>query len=484
MARFLALEWDETEARVAVANARGDQVVFEQAFSVALEPGQTEGEQVRTTVGEQIGAALAARRIGHVDTLVAVGRSSVELRRMSLPPAPDDELPDMVRFQAVREFNVLEEDWPLDFLPIDDDPQQPRNVLAATIRPELVEEIRHTCEAAGLKPARLVLRPAAAASLLCRRRPPEPGEVRLLVDPSLDEADLTAMIGRKVVYQRRARLPGDPLAAASAADALVSEVRRTMAAVHNQLGGRRVQSIVLCGAGPQPAAIVESIRSQLSASAELFDPFDGLPMEGPLRRKSPDRPGRFAPLLGMLWDELEQTPHAFDFLNPRRRPKPPSRRNTYVAAGLAAALVVLALPLSSWLEGSWLKGDIDKLSAASKDLDQKIEQVAKLERAAEEIEEWMSAEVVWLDELRWLSQEFPEAQDAMLAQLTLAVNAAGRGEMILDGLARDVDAVNRLDRGLRDESHRVAGKAKSEDRSRAHYSVHFRSSLLISPEEP
>ncbi|MBU1155951.1 MAG: 30S ribosomal protein S13, partial [Proteobacteria bacterium] len=55
-------------------------------------------------------------------------------------------------------------------------------------------------------------------------------------------------------------------------------------------------------------------------------------VEGDLRRSLPENADRFAPLLGALWDELEGTPHALDFLNPRHRPKPPSRRNTYAAS--------------------------------------------------------------------------------------------------------------------------------------------------------
>ena len=92
-----------------------------------------------------------------LDALVAIGRTNIELRQLSVPPAPDDELPDMVRFQALREFNQMEEDWALDYVPIDEDPTQPRTVLAAAIAPEQIELVRKTCQAAGLRPRRLVL---------------------------------------------------------------------------------------------------------------------------------------------------------------------------------------------------------------------------------------------------------------------------------------------------------------------------------------
>ena len=482
MPRLLALEWNDDEARVAVATSRGGRVAFEHAFVVDLRSEQSGAEASEVDVGERIATALAARHLGRTAALVAVGRSDVELRRLSLPPAPDDELPELVRFQAMREFNALGEDWPLDFLPLDEDPEQPRNVLAAAIKPERVDGIHAICRAAGLKPVRMVLRPCAAASLVGRQRPTEPGQVRLVVDLLVDEADLTVMIGDRTVFLRRARLRGDPLTAAAVAEVLLSEIRRTIMAAQNQLGVRQVDSIVLCGAGPEHAALAESIREQLPAPLELFDPFEGLRREGDLRRALPDRSNRFAPLLGMLRDELEGTPHALDFLSPRRRPEPPNRRNAYTAAGLAAALVVLLILGYGWLQGRWLEADIERLTGKSKDLDVLVERATKINQAVDAIEAWRDRDVVWLDELRWLSDKLPKAEDAMLTQLTLSVSS-GRGEIVVDGQAKSVEAATKLDRGLQDSSHRLVPKSKSEDESKRPYPVQFRSSLSLGLEE-
>ena len=85
MPRLLALEWNDSEARLAVAATRGDRVVFEEAFSIDLRPGSAEAP--KPDAGERIATAMAARSIGRLDTLVAIGRSSLELRQFSLPPA-------------------------------------------------------------------------------------------------------------------------------------------------------------------------------------------------------------------------------------------------------------------------------------------------------------------------------------------------------------------------------------------------------------
>ncbi len=89
-----------------------------------------------------------------------MGRTNIELKNLTLPPSPPEELPELVRFQAEREFNTLTDDWPLDYIPIPGESKDVQTVLAAAISPELVSEIQITCETAGIVPNRLILRPA------------------------------------------------------------------------------------------------------------------------------------------------------------------------------------------------------------------------------------------------------------------------------------------------------------------------------------
>jgi Tfp pilus assembly PilM family ATPase len=486
--RLLALEWSETEARLAVASRRGEEVVIEHAFSVPLGP-QSGGErsvvapnEAAADVGNLIAAALAARGIRRIDTLVAIGRANIELRQLTLPPAPDDELPEMVRFQALREFNALQEDWPLDFIPIDEDSGEPRNVLAAAISPELVEQIQRTCQASGVRLRRLILRPCGAASLFCRRQADGLPKARLLIDLLADEADLTVMIDRKVIFLRTARLPGDPLSDAESGQALLGEIRRTMAAVHNQLGGRRVESIALCGSGPEHAGLSERVAERLNAPAELFDPFSGLKLEGDLAHGLPAHPARFAPLLGMLVDELEQAPHSVDFLHPRRKPKPPSRIKQYVLAGAALAAAIVGLLIYGVVEYGRLDEELTYLQAQVKDWDTRAAQVAKLQKTAAEIQAWQGGDQVWLDEFRWLSDRLPPAQEAMLTLFQASSNPRGGGEMKIEGLARSVDSLKALQEKLRDGEHRLIGKEAGEGGSQKEYPLRFSASVYTGAE--
>jgi Tfp pilus assembly PilM family ATPase/Tfp pilus assembly protein PilN len=483
MPRLLALEWNTTEARMVVAMARGGQFLVEQAFSFAFTPAEGAGAESESAIGRQIATALESRGIRRVETLVAVGRTNIELRQLTLPPAPDEELPDMVRMQALREFNALEEDWPLDFILTERAADQPVKVLAAAIDPDLVKQILETCQTANIKPKRLVLRPCAAASLLHRAQPKRSTQLRLLVDLLDDEADLTVVLDGQVTFLRTVRLPGDPLAEPESAQALLTEIRRTMAAAQNVLGGRAVESIVLCGTGPAQAALASSMCDALPVPTETFDPFAAWQLAPHLRAAFPERPGRFAPLLGMLLDEAQRRPHAIDFLHPRRRPPPPNRRKQYVMVGLAVALLVaLVFVLQAWAK-SRLEDEIETLAQESKILDEKVAKAEKINQQVAEISKWTSGKIVWLDELRQLCVDFPPAEDAMLTQLGMAVSGGRGGELKLEGLAKTAASIDALEQGLRDKAHHVEGKGRSLDNSQKIYSWRFVSSLFVDAEK-
>ncbi len=310
MSEMLAIEWSGQEIRVALATGHGHRVVIEHAFSAPWNGAD----------GRRIAEELDRRGIGRPPALVAVDRSRIELRQLQLPPAPDEDLPDMVRFQAAREFNELNEEWLLDFVPIDEAADGPRTVLAMAIAPAVIRQIEEVCEAAGLKMQRLLLRPCATASLL----PPQGPETQAQV------AAAGRVVGRRGRSDGRAGrqrgLSADDAAGGGHAVAagIEAEIRLTVAAAHNQFSGRKVRSIVICGQDAGHAELARNVQTNAGIPAELFDPFAGLELGPTLRGKLPEHPGRFAPLLGMLVTELKNAGQTIDFLHPRRRAPPPA----------------------------------------------------------------------------------------------------------------------------------------------------------------
>ncbi len=466
MTNYVALEWDSREARVVTASQRGREAVIEHAFRVELIPRESGGD---VDVGQRVGAALEARGIKRGETLIGVGRTSIELQHLSLPPAPDDELPEMVRFQARQQFNKLADDWPLDFLPLEDDGSGQR-VLAATVSPEIIEQIRATCEKAALAPNHLVLRPCAAASLLQRFETSQK-PLRLMIDVVADEADLTALDNDLVVLMRTVRLPGEP-GSPTQINALVGEVRRTIAAVQNQLSGRRAEHAVLCGGPQEYAGLERLLQSELDLQVERFDPFEGLRLSNELNKNCPDMPGRFAPLLGMILDQAADTPHKIDFLHPRQRVVKTGQRNTLVLASAAVALVVFSLVGMLWWQLSSLDAEVNTRIQDLATLKDSVKTKQGLAVPARAIDNWSRGDVVWLDEMYFLAEQLPTADELRVTELSMRTGPTG-GTMTLKGLVKESDVISTtLESDLRDTRHKARGRGtdlKKGDDSRYPY---------------
>ena len=479
MARLLALEWDSREARVVLARRGARSVVIERAFSIDL-GGRADGAtaaEIEANVGNRLSGALEQYRVGRAETLVAVGRTNIELRLLSVPPAPEDELPEIVRLQAVRQFATLGDDWPLDFIPLPGTADGSISVLAAAISPELVEQIRQTCDKADLTPKRLVLRPVAAASLLVRRG--GGSRCRLMIEQLSDEADLTVLVGQNVVFMRTVRV-GAHDDAEQQARWLLGEIRRTIAAAQNQLGGRGVEQIVLAGDGTSHAALKDQIESQLSLPVELFEPFAGLALDGDLAGNLPARPGSFAPLLGMLLDEAEGVQHAIDFLHPRKQRTPVSQRRRMAVIAACAAAVVLLAVAALWWQYSSLGKQIQELNTRSNNLKKDQKQASEILAKAEILDKWAAADVAWLDEMHYVSDRFPAGDQAIVTQFAAGgIASRAGGVMRINGGVTESDLVERIERRLSSDRHTVHGSGQSSEQAQGKYRWTFQEVVTV-----
>ena len=488
MPRLLALEWDAKEARVVIARTRAGGVAgglaVEQALAVPL-PGREGAAATEAQIGSALAKALAEHGASRLETLVAVGRSSIELKFLSTPPAPPEELPDLVRFQAMRQFTSLGDDWPLDFVPLSPNADGGSNVLAAAISPELVQQIRQTCEAAGLRLSRLVLRPFAAAALV--KSEAIDGKCRMTVDLLGDDADLTVLIGEQVIFPRTVRLP-TAVEPEILARALLGEGRRTIIAAQNQLGGRRVEEVVIFGDGVHHSAVKQLLEKELTMPVQLVDPFDKVQWAEGARGRQPEFPGTFAPLLGMLLDEAAGATatgpaHAIDFLHPRKRPAPPNRRRTAIAVAAAVAAVLLVgLVAIQW--------QLRSLDAQIRTLTTQRTQQEKLSKAGvrpredvEKIDRFAAADVTWLDELGRLSEKFPSAEQVRVESLTATAVPSGGGKIVVSAVADNETRIRQLEERISDERRRVVGSGAQYDPDAGQLKVRFKEEVTILPPE-
>lgn len=472
MPRLIALEWDAAEARIAVARVSKGHVDLDHALAVPLPAG--EGRSA-TEIGAKVKLALQACG-GGGDALVAVGRSSIELRFLTVPPVPPEELPDLVRFQAARQFSQPIEEGLIDFSPLQSSGDPPTSVLAAAITPETLKTIRDTCEAAGLTLKHLVLRPFAADSLLMDRLTPD--SCVLTIDRLAEEVDLTVVLGEQAVFPRTVRVASYGTLEEQAAS-IVGEIRRTMAAAQNQLAGHKVSSVAIFGRSDEQQILADSIRRDLSLSIEFVDPLRCVTPSDSITRATLTSTSRFAPLVGMLVNESRARRHEIDFLSPRRRPVQPDRKRLYT--GLATAAASIALLCGGWLywQLSSLESQIEDVQKQSQALDAMLKKSRPKLEQAKALDEYAAEQVTWLAELREISMELPKA-DRVILRSAVADVAKGGPTIVLQGAAKESSDIPVLEASLRDERHRVSGSGGDQVDDKA-YPWSFAEKITLIP---
>ena len=485
MSRLVAIEWDAAEARVAAGRTRaGGGLLLEQAFTIDLpQPAEGAAEPGAQEIGARIAKALSERGLSRGDALVAVGRTSIELRFLTLPPMPPEELPDSVRLQAVRQFTTLGEDWPVDFVPLDPNRDGGMNVLAAAIAPDLVKQIQETCAAAHLTCSRLVLRPFAAAALV--RKLAADGKCRLTIDFLGEEADLSVLAGEKLVFPRTVRLPSG-VSADALARALVAEVRRTVVAAQNQLGGRRVEQVILFGDTAHHDSLRCLLAQELSleGGVELLDPFSVVERSPELQSRPPRNPGTFAPVLGMLLDEAAGVPPGIDFLHPRKRQAPHNLRRIYAIAGGAAAAIALAVALYITFDVRQLGAQVKSLQTERTALEKKVKGGKTIRDQTQKVDNFVASDIPWLEELRVLSEKAPPADMARAEVVIGQIRPTGGGTLSVDAIAAGPEEMTKLEEALRDDQHTVQNTGGKRDTKLSGNNFRFHEDVMIAPSDP
>ncbi len=474
MSELLALDWDATEVRYVVATATGGRLKIR---SVGLRPlPSAEDGQGYLQVGAALQDELSSQKLRRSKTLVALARNDVEILSLTLPAVKDAELAELVGHSVMRQSPALAEEGIVDFVTISEDPSQPRIVSAAICPAELRTRTIGICESGGITPARLLLRPYALAYWARKSDESEHG-VSLLVCRAGDDLDLAIVADGKVTYSRTVRLPAHDEEATILAG-LTAEIRRTLMVAPKQEGAPRpVERIVLFGNTPRLAALATQLHDELSLQAIVIDPLGSVASASEAARADS---GAFAPLVGMLHDELKGS-HAIDFLNPRRPPAPPDRRRQFIMAVAVLATIVAFGGWQVWDSLHELDVRNEDLNSRLNELEKTWKKVSRKGSIVKTLDSWDASSVNWLDELRDFSARFPSSRDAVVLHLALSPSRDGGGEINLNGLVRDPDIVLRMENGIRDDFHQLRIPRVQERELNKNYSWHFESRVVVKP---
>lgn len=454
MAKLLAVEWDAQELRVVTGHTHLHSFRVDQ---VSVEP--LGGEADTTEIGRVLAAVLT--KLGaKISPVIALSRRSVEMRPIQLPMTPGDEQPELVRFQAPREFSAYDDTWRLDFVEVARS-ESNVEVLAAALAPDRSAEVAEICLPSQISPKRLVLRPLAAAELVHGL----PSARRIIVDPASGDADLIVHNGKVAIAVRNVRLPAET---AARADAIRNELKRTIALARVRFGNEEVEEVVVLG-GPEEHAFW----------LEGWTPPIAVRHVDPLPAGMSPQSGRFASLVGALQAEAALRRPAIDLLNPRRKPKPKSRYRRTAVLGVAAVLALLA---ASGLIVSQLKAKDREIKRLALDLSTRktklVPEALKIVEMRNSVRKYFERDANWLDELRHVSANVPQDPEAVrLTKWVGRANDRTDTELHLEGGATTSGTIDVMEASLRVKGRKVSGGGNDYDENKMPRPYRFRDKI-------
>jgi len=479
MAKKVAIEWDSNHLRMVVARPRGSGIAVEQALSIPLtQDGAAEEGSSDTHRARILADQVAGHGFSKLPALLAVKRSDIELQVLTLPQVPDEELPDLIRFQAIREFGGISEDGTIDFLKLPAAEDGRIRVLATAISGKQRKNYAGICEKAQLQLQSLNIRPLGVCHLVAAQSNLSDSHL-LIVDAVADRIEFSAMVDGEVVLSRATRLPGRGVEDDNIAP-LIGEIRRTVIASQG-VCGKSFGTLVVIGK-PTSESPWQRLAAELQMSVEFLDPLHAEHVHSTIEIENASS-GQYAALIGLLLNDATHLQPGIDFQNSRRKPDPPDLRRLYTLATLTAATVVLGIVYLLWSGLSSKQADIERLQSELAELKNDNKEWIVVEDDIKEIDGWVKADVVWIDELYLLSETLPPADDMIATRLLMQTSADVGGTITLEGYVSDPSAISKLENSLRDDQHQALGRESKAESFGDGYSWRFQEYITVTPEE-
>ncbi|MEC7498154.1 MAG: hypothetical protein VYE67_07540 [Planctomycetota bacterium] len=475
MASTIILQWDAARIRAAVGTASANSPSVQKVVAFDLSSGGDTDEVM--TMADTIAAGLKEQKVGKGDAVVVVDRSTAELRVLSVPPVPDDELPDIVRFQANREFTSVSEGWLIDFISLPSSPNGQRRVLAGAISPQVAAQIRGACDTAGLNLKKVILRPFASGSLLSKAGMLQ--EDCVLIEMLGDAADLTVYAQGELQLTRSIRLSAE-----ASEEALIKqmqmELKRTLTSFQNQQHDAAIKRVILMA----PESLAGSLEKELAEGTGLqclsVDPWSVFKNIGSAKRQVPADSEQLGAVLGGLCTPAGDFSE-IDFVNPTRPPAPPSNRRRNVLIAATAATLLASVGGLYWVQSSQLDAQLTQLQQEVAKMGREDQTHQDRLKEIEMLENWVENRPNWLAEMGEMSQDFPLPDDAIVDNLGLALDEKNQLAVIkITGKASSAEAIRRLETELRDpEAGREISGRQNSPTAGGPYKFRFDETLTV-----
>ncbi|MDR1383291.1 MAG: hypothetical protein LBJ67_05530 [Planctomycetaceae bacterium] len=489
MPHWIAAQWDKNQILILTARTKKGKTFYEKAVRILpdMETATKKTEDLSVpsddevfsgftleTVKKKLRHFVQQERLGKYDTVVVLGRDEVEVRSMLFPPVPNDELPEMAKFQASKEFTEYEHTAALDFVLFDGARRDKKHILASILPKPKQESIESIISSAGLNLQRIVLGPCESAkrfaTITVQQKTGGAGKTTLFVEIGELSATLVLLYRGNPAFVRTAHFSKSVWAELADTEKrqfekpeeiakwkwLTSEFKRTIVAAINDVPSEKVDEIVLCGVGEHYEKLLKLLTESLATPVSLFNVWRFENRDGEIKNHLPVFEEQFMPLIGALTAAAAEKPNTLDFKNPKHKPENKNNRNLM---NIIVVAIVLLIFLTTCL-GYYRRTLIEKqLQTAHNKEQQLVKATASSDQHTfqeSSLAEWKKGNVSWLKEIDWLASNLPSSQDILLTNsLSLTSPTKGNAVMTFSVNTRGTTVVPQLEQKLRDDTHSI-----------------------------
>jgi hypothetical protein len=194
-------------------------------------------------------------------------------------------------------------------------------------------------------------------------------------------------------------------------------------------------------------------------------------------RTLPVQVHQFAGLLGSLLEP--QRLQTIDLHTPKCARKTISWRKRAVV--YSSAIVLLLVLMLGWANQVVSQANKNNV-ALKKALDKVQKQLESMQTKMEVVDyydKWIADDVNWLDELRELSQKFPDRSSMQVKTMTLSSGSTSDGVISMSVRAKDSSAIASLEQKVRDKDHQIRTNQLSQNEADKEFPWQFEASVML-----
>ncbi len=480
--KIVSIDWDARSVRIVHASIGKRGAKIDRLLSAEIPADVHPSDPA--LMGAHIRRVLDQERIKTRVAAVDIPRDQAILKALTLPSARVDDLPGMVGIQIARELPFPISEAVIDFVSTGPAAEDSAGVLVAAARSEVLAHYQSVFEHAGLKLERVGLRPYAnqvAVAELLKHAVPE-HVLFIDVGPVLTEIDVlrqgvlafsraaSVVIPKSSPTQKqsgglRLTLPSDDslnmneggmIGTGTGSDSiiqtLVVEVMRSIEAYRSTDAGAGIDHVVIGGDLGVEEALAEALQKKLNVTTQLYNPataFGWEPDEGAAA-------AAFASALGLVLSHASGSSLHFDFLHPKRTESQTRRRLKMAPA--AAAILVLFVSAAGIVIAQSTKSDredLARIQQSIRELEEKKDDYKKFQDVMEQIRQFDSRQLVWVDVLHDVMKSMPSNEEWLITSIDM--NQKER-RIVFKTKSKNRDMPNSVVKAL--EAFRREGKEK------------------------